>query len=196
MLIFETLKLTDNGSWFRFVSLIADNDLFRYHQWYLIDEICDMTIFITSSLQLSQISLDFSGMPSARTLFRQDLSSSSVNFSGSKRSFSISLRSVWTFLISFLAPAKPSWSYPRVKSGPLVMSTTFCEMLSRRSLVLVSWDLMIFLTFSWWSSNSSLTIFLIVSIKPSLVSSVAGVVGVVAAACRALNEIFGLKFTS
>ena len=196
MLIFETLKLTDNGSWFRFVSLIADNDLFRYHQWYLIDEICDMTIFITSSLQLSQISLDFSGIPSARTLFRQDLSSSSVNFSGSKRSFSISLRSVWTFLISFLAPAKPSWSYPRVKSGPLVMSTTFCKMLSRRSLVLVSWDLMIFLTFSWWSSNSSLTIFLIVSIKPSLVSSVAGVVGVVAAACRALNEIFGLKFTS
>ena len=157
-----------------------------------------LIIFLTSSSQFSQVSFGVSGMPSIRTLFRLDLSSSSVNFSitkvGSKRSSSISLRSVWTFLISFFTFAKPSWSSSWVNSRLLVISTTSCEILSRRSLVFVSWDLIISLTFSWWSSNSSLTIFLIVSSKSSLFSSVAGVVGVAAAACRVLNEIFGVAF--
>ena len=119
-----------------------------------------LIIFLTSSSQFSQVSFGVSGMPSIRTLFRLDLSSSSVNFSitkvGSKRSSSISLRSVWTFLISFFTFAKPSWSSSWVNSRLLVFSTTSCEILSRRSFVFVSWDLIISLTLSWWSSNSSL----------------------------------------
>ena len=75
------------------------------------------------------------------------------------------------------------------------MSKTSCEILPRCSLVFVSWDLIISLTFSWWSSNSSLTVVLIVSIKPSLFSSVAGVVSVAAVACRILNEILVLFLT-
>ena len=122
-----------------------------------------LIIFVTSSSQFSQVSFDVSEMPLVRTLFRRDLSSTSVNFSiakvGFKRSSSISLRSVWIFLISFFTFAKPSWSSSWVNSRLLVMSTTSCEILSRCSLVFVSWDLIISLTFSWWSSNSSLTIF-------------------------------------
>ena len=75
------------------------------------------------------------------------------------------------------------------------MSKASCEIiLPRCSLVFVSWDLIISLTFSWWSSNFSLTVVLIVSIKPSLFSSVAGVVSVAAVACRILNEIFSVIF--
>ena len=72
------------------------------------------------------------------------------------------------------------------------MSTTSFEILWRHSLVFVSSDLIISLTFSRWSSNSSRTIFLIIMIRTSLFSSVAGVIGVAAAACRVLNEIFGV----
>ena len=113
-----------------------------------------LIIFLTSSSQFPQVSFGVSGMPSIRTLFREDLCSNSVNFSitkmGSKRS-SISLRSVWFFTF-----AKPSWSSSWVNSRLLVFSTTSCEILSRRSFVFVSWDLIISLTLSWWSSNSSL----------------------------------------
>ena len=157
-----------------------------------------LIIFFTSSSQFSHVSFVVSGMPSIQTLFRRDLSSSSINFSitkaGSKRSSSISLRSVWTFLISFFTFAKPSWSSSWVNSRLLVISTTSCEILSRRSLVFISWDLIISLTFSWWSSTSSLTIFRIASSKSSLFPLVAGVVGVAAAACWVLNEIFGVVF--
>ena len=103
-------------------------------------------------------------------------------------------RSVWTFLILLFTFAKPSWRFSWVNLRLLVKSATSCEILSRRSLVFVSWDLIILLIFSWWSCNSSLTIFLIVSIKSSLFSSVAGVVGVAAAVCWVLNEIFGVVF--
>ena len=136
-----------------------------------------MIIFIVSSLRLSQVLHDVSWMPSIRQdlLFLRDLSSISVNFSmtklESKRSSSICLRSVWTFLISFLTHTKPSWSSTIVNSRLWVMLKNSCEILSRRSLVFVSWDLTILLIFSWWFSNSSLQIFLIVFIKPSLFSS-------------------------
>ena len=72
-----------------------------------------LIIFLTSSSQFSQDSFGVSGMPSIRTLFHRDLSSSLVNFSitkvRSKRSPSIPLRSVWTFSISFFTFAKPSF---------------------------------------------------------------------------------------
>ena len=125
-----------------------------------------LIIFITSSLQLFQVLFDLSRMLSIRISFYRDLSSSSVNFSmtkvGSKRLSSVSFRSVWTFLISFFAFAKPSWSSSWGNSRLLVKSTTSCEILPRCSLIFVSWDLIISLTFSLRSSNSSLKIFLIV----------------------------------
>ena len=106
--------------------------------------------------------------------------SRSINFSitkvGFKRSSSISLWLVWTFLVSFFTFAKPPWSSSWVNSGLLVMSATFCEIMSRCSLVSVSWDLINSLSFSWWSSNSSLTIFFIVSSKSSMFSSIVGVI--------------------
>ena len=116
-----------------------------------------LIIFLTSSSQLPQVSFDVSGMSSVRTLFCRYLSSSSATSAWqkwSKRSSSISLRLAWSFLISFFTFAKPSWSSYWVNSRLLVMSTT-CEILSRRSWVFVSWDLIISVTFSWWSSNSS-----------------------------------------
>ena len=112
----------------------------------------------------------------------------------SKRSSSISHRSVWTFLILFLTPAKPSCSSSWLNSRVLVMSTTSCGIWSRSSLVFVSWDLIISLFFSWWLSNSFVTFVLIFSITPSLFSSVAGVAGVPAAACWVLIEIFDVAF--
>ena len=156
-----------------------------------------LIIFINFSSQLSHFS-HVSGMPSIWKLFRWDLSSTFVNFSmaisGSKRSSSISHRSVWTFLISFLTPAKPSCSSPWLNSRVLVRSTTSCGIWSRSSLVFVSWDLIINLFFSWWSSNSFVTFFFIFSIKSSLFSSVVRVAGVPAAACWVITEIFGVAF--
>ena len=97
-----------------------------------------LIIFINSSSQLSHVS-HVSGMLSIWKLFLWGLSSNSDNFSmailGSKRSSSISHRSVWTFLISFLTPAKPSCSSPWLNSRVLVMSTTSCGIWSRSSFV-------------------------------------------------------------
>ena len=103
-----------------------------------------LVIFITSSLKFSQVLLYVSGMPSIRILLSRDLSSSHVNFSmakvGCKRSSTVSLRSVSTFLISFLTLATLSLSYPWVNTRFLVMPITSCEILSSRSLVFVSWE--------------------------------------------------------
>ena len=106
-----------------------------------------LIIFINSPSQIAWVSHDVSGMPTIWKLFRWGLSSNSVNFSmailGSKKSSSISHRSVWTFLISFLTSTKPSCSSPWLNSRALVMLTTSCGIWSRSSLV-------ISLFFSWW----------------------------------------------
>ena len=141
------LELKNLQSTFRGFDLFIWNLPMRWQRSISISSVISnlfLVIFITCSLKFSQVLLHVSEMPSIRILLRRDLSSSHVNFSmtkvGCKRSSTVSLRSVSTFLISFLTLATLPLSYPWVNTRFLVMPITSCEILSSRSLVFVSWE--------------------------------------------------------